>query len=66
MGPDNAKDERKATDTDEQFFYKSRKKALGPFKRQLWEMPADVMRAGGALYDQKFASCSTSSPSRHA
>jgi len=51
---DNAKDERKATDTDEQFFYKSRKKALGPFKRQLWEMPADVMRQVAALYDQKF------------
>ena len=30
---ENAKDERKATDTDEQFFYKTRKKALGPFKR---------------------------------
>jgi fructose/tagatose bisphosphate aldolase len=51
---DNAKDERKATDTDEQFFYKSRKKALGPFKRQLWEMPADVMRQVATLYDQKF------------
>jgi fructose-bisphosphate aldolase, class II len=32
---DNAKDERKATDSDEQFYYKTRKKALGPFKRQL-------------------------------
>ena len=51
---DNAKDERKATDTDEQFFYKSRKKALGPFKRQLWEMPADVMRQVATLYDRKF------------
>jgi fructose-bisphosphate aldolase, class II len=29
---DNAADERKAGDTDEQFFYKTRKKALGPFK----------------------------------
>ena len=36
---ENAKDERKATDTDEQFFYKTRKKALGPFKRQLWDLP---------------------------
>jgi fructose-bisphosphate aldolase, class II len=51
---DNAKDERKATDSDEQFFYKSRKKALGPFKRQMWEMPADVMRQVATLYDQKF------------
>jgi hypothetical protein len=51
---DNAKDERKPSDTDEQFFYKSRKKALGPFKRQLWEMPADVMRRVDKLYDEKF------------
>ncbi|HEV8218199.1 MAG TPA: class II fructose-bisphosphate aldolase, partial [Gemmatimonadaceae bacterium] len=32
---ENAKDERKASDSDEQFFYKTRKKALGPFKRAL-------------------------------
>ena len=51
---DNAKDERKPSDTDEQFFYKSRKKALGPFKRQLWEMPVEVMRRVDKLYDQKF------------
>src|SRR5512143_2204819 len=31
----NAKDERKPTDSDEQFYYKTRKKALGPFKQQL-------------------------------
>ncbi|MFL5582994.1 MAG: class II fructose-bisphosphate aldolase, partial [Gemmatimonadaceae bacterium] len=38
----NAKDERKPKDTDEQFYYKSRKKAIGPFKRQMWEIPADA------------------------
>jgi fructose/tagatose bisphosphate aldolase len=51
---EHAKDERKPTDSDEQFIYKSRKKALGPFKRQLWEMPAEVMREVAALYDRKF------------
>jgi fructose/tagatose bisphosphate aldolase len=51
---ENAKDERKPTDTDQQFFYKSRKKALGPFKRQLWDMPADVMQRVAKLYDEKF------------
>jgi fructose-bisphosphate aldolase class II len=51
---ENAKDERKVTDSDEQFYYKSRKKALGPFKRQLWEMPPQVMQAVATLYDQKF------------
>src|SRR5687767_9080837 len=32
---ENAKDERKPADSDEQFYYKTRKKALGPFKRRL-------------------------------
>ncbi len=50
----NAKDERKASDTDEQFFYKTRKKALGPFKRQLWELPADVKEGLARAYDAKF------------
>ena len=51
---ENAKDERKATDSDEQFFYKSRKKAIGPFKRQLWSLPADVKVTLAAAYDAKF------------
>jgi fructose/tagatose bisphosphate aldolase len=51
---ENAKDERKPTDTDEQFFYKTRKKALGPFKRKLWELPADAKRALAGTYDEKF------------
>jgi fructose/tagatose bisphosphate aldolase len=36
----NAQDERKPGQTDQQFVYTTRKKALGPFKRQLWELPA--------------------------
>ncbi len=51
----NAKDERKATDSDSQFYYKTRKKALGPFKRQLWALPDDVKAALGQAYDDKFA-----------
>jgi fructose/tagatose bisphosphate aldolase len=50
----NAKDERKPTDSDEQFFYKTRKKALGPFKRRLWELPPDAKRQLAAAYDAKF------------
>jgi hypothetical protein len=34
----NAADERKAGQTDQQFVYTTRKKAIGPFKRQLWEL----------------------------
>jgi fructose-bisphosphate aldolase, class II len=51
---ENAKEERKATDSDEQFFYKTRKKAIGPFKKQLWALPADVRAKLGAAYDDKF------------
>ena len=51
---ENAKDERKASDSDEQFFYKTRKKALGPFKRRLWDLPANVKATLAAAYDEKF------------
>ena len=34
----NALDERKPDQTDEQFVYSGRKKAIGPFKRQLWDL----------------------------
>ncbi|MBX3175064.1 MAG: class II fructose-bisphosphate aldolase [Gemmatimonadaceae bacterium] len=50
----NAAEERKAGDTDEQFFYKTRKKALGPFKQQLWNLPADVQAKLAAAYEAKF------------
>ncbi len=51
---ENAKDERKATDSDEQFFYKTRKKAIGPFKKKAWDLPADVRSRLADAYDQKF------------
>jgi fructose-bisphosphate aldolase class II len=51
---ENAKDERKPADTDEQFFYKTRKKALGPFKRRLWDLPDDVKATMAKAYDAKF------------
>jgi fructose/tagatose bisphosphate aldolase len=35
----NALDERKPDQTDQQFVYTTRKKALGPLKRQLWDLP---------------------------
>ena len=34
----NAADERKEGQTDEQFVYSTRKKAIGPFKRELWDL----------------------------
>lgn len=50
----NAKDERKASDSDEQFFYKTRKKALGPFKRQLWDLPDATKAELAKAYEDKF------------
>ncbi len=54
----NAQDERKEGQTDQQFVYTTRKKAIGPFKRQLWDLPTkDAILASqaekiGYLYDQ--------------
>ncbi|MEX2182323.1 MAG: class II fructose-bisphosphate aldolase [Gemmatimonadaceae bacterium] len=50
----NAAEERKPGDSDEQFFYKTRKKALGPFKRQLWDLGDDVKMKLALAYDEKF------------
>jgi fructose-bisphosphate aldolase class II len=52
---ENAKDERKKGDSDEQFYYKSRKKALGPFKRELWDLPEDVRERIAKSYDRTFS-----------
>ena len=46
--------ERKSTDTDEQFFYKTRKKALGAWKRELWGLPPGVRQSIGQSLEQKF------------
>jgi fructose/tagatose bisphosphate aldolase len=37
---ENAADERKPDQTDQQFVYTTRKKAIGPFKRELWDLPS--------------------------
>ncbi len=50
---EHATEERKPKDTEEQFLYKARKKAIGPFKSQLWNLPgADRERIGKALEEQ--------------
>ena len=51
---ENAKDERKASDSDEQFFYKTRKKALGPFKRRFWDLDESAKAELASAYDEKF------------
>ncbi|MCC6503025.1 MAG: class II fructose-bisphosphate aldolase [Deltaproteobacteria bacterium] len=46
-------DERKATDTEEQFIYKTRKKGFGPFKERIWTMPEDRRKAIAAEIEAK-------------
>ena len=54
----NAADERKPGMTDTQFVYTTRNKAIGPFKRQLWELATkdEILVSQGAkiafLFDQ--------------
>jgi fructose/tagatose bisphosphate aldolase len=50
----NAADERKEGETEEQFLYKTRKKAIGPFKRRLWTLPADAADQIGGNLRAKF------------
>jgi fructose/tagatose bisphosphate aldolase len=50
----NTASERKEGESDEQFFYKTRKKALGPFKKDIMGLPQEA-RDGIALeIEQKF------------
>jgi fructose/tagatose bisphosphate aldolase len=51
---DHCADERKPTDSPEQFLYKSRKKALGPFKASLWDLPVGTRDAIAGDLEEKF------------
>src|SRR5258707_167887 len=48
-----AKEEWKKGDTEEQFIYKSRKKAIGPFKRRVWGFSPPLCAAGGGGVREK-------------
>jgi len=52
---ENAAAERKSGDTSEQFYYKARKKAIGPFKREFWSLPEEVRTAIAADLEKMFA-----------
>ena len=49
------KGEWKEKDTEEQFIYKTRKKGFGPFKLDLWQLPADARDEICAELEGKFA-----------
>ncbi len=46
--------ERKEGETDEQFYYKTRKKAFGPFKEQVWNLPVSTRDAISKKLEEKF------------
>jgi fructose/tagatose bisphosphate aldolase len=48
-------DEWKEGDTQEQFIYKTRKKGFGPFKLEMWHLPADVRDGICAGLERQFA-----------
>ena len=50
----NAAAEKKEGETEEQFFYKARKKALGPFKKDIMGLPQDVRDKIAAEIEGKF------------
>ena len=52
---ENTQKERKEQDSDAQFYYKTRKKAIGPFKQELWSLPEDVRHAIAADLEKTFS-----------
>jgi hypothetical protein len=50
----NAANEAKSGESDEQFFYKTRKKALGPFKKEIFALPKQVREAIAGEIEAKF------------
>ncbi|MCX5694218.1 MAG: class II fructose-bisphosphate aldolase [Candidatus Omnitrophica bacterium] len=50
----NAANETKVGETEEQFFYKTRKKALGPFKKEIMSLPQGLRDAIAAEIENKF------------
>jgi fructose/tagatose bisphosphate aldolase len=48
-------DERKQGETEEQFLYKTRKKAFGDFKKELWNLPEQNLREIGRALENRFA-----------
>lgn len=52
----NAADERKDGQTEDQFLYTTRKKAIGPFKRALWDLSTkgEILASQGAKVEYLF------------
>jgi fructose/tagatose bisphosphate aldolase len=50
----NTAEEKKEGETEEQFIYKTRKKALGPFKKEIMALPAQTRDAIAKEIEEKF------------
>lgn len=46
--------ERKPGENDDQFYYKTRKRGFGPFKKELWMLPEDVRTPIGDALQERF------------
>ena len=51
---EHATEERKPKDTEEQFIYKARKKAIGPFKQKMWTLGDAARGAIGQSLEEQF------------
>lgn len=51
---ENAQSEKKANDTAEQFAYRARKRAIGPFKQEMWSLPEATRAAIAADLEKMF------------
>ena len=52
---EHAAEEKKPTDTEHQFLYKGRKKAIGPFKKHLWTLDSATLDKIGGSLQERFA-----------
>ena len=47
--------EKKEADTEEQFIYKARKKGFGRFKKDMWDLSPDILKAIGEELEAQFS-----------
>jgi fructose/tagatose bisphosphate aldolase len=52
---ENYQGERKPEDTEDQFLYKTRKKAWGDFKKEIWGIPEQSLREIGETLEERFS-----------
>lgn len=47
--------ERKQGETEEQFLYKTRKRAFGDFKKEMWNLPEENLKGVGETLEERFS-----------